>query len=248
MFNQNSIAPTIFNQKLLAPSGSVQHTFIVGFDSSGDYQSHLLFKNNTTNPFYSEFNISTSKRIKNHLYVSGYQNNELKFGALTILHSGENDGLIIKLDTTLNLVQYYKVATVYSDFCTDIDFSKDSSYIIAYQSKGNPSVSVGLSDANASNLTGINLRDLDDAGYLNIFPASLNPEDYIYSAKNGSWHDPATWSSGKVPTQTDRVIIRHKVLVYQNATCFTLFANPNSDIQIDPNIELKITGLPSPSQ
>jgi len=248
MFNLNNNAPTSFNQKLLAPSGSAQHTFIVGFDSSGNYQSHLLFKNNVTNPFYSEFNISTTKRINNHLYVSGYQNNELKFGALTILHSGENDGLIMKFDTSLNLVQYYKAATVYSDFCTDIDFSPDSSYIIAYQSKGNPKVTVGLSDSKTFNFSGINPRDLEDAGFLNILPASLNPGDYIYSSKNGSWHDTATWSNGRVPTQTDRVIIRHKVQVYQNATCFTLFANPNSDLQIDPNIELKITGFLSPSQ
>jgi hypothetical protein len=247
MFNLTSNAPISFNQKLLAPTGSIQHTFIVGFDSSGNYHSHLSFKN-IIHPFYSEFNISTSKRINNHLYISGYQNSDLKFGAITIKHSGEPDGLIIKLDTTLNLVQYYKAATVYSDFCTDIDFSKDSSYIIAYQSKGNPKVSIGLSDSKTSNLSGINPRDLEDAGFLNILPASLNPGDYIYSSKNGSWHDPATWSNGKVPTQTDKVIISHKVQVYQSATCFTLFVNPASDLQIDPNTELKITGLLSPSQ
>jgi hypothetical protein len=243
MYNFNNTAPISFNQQLIAQSGSLRHTFLLSFDSTGNYNSHLTFKN-TTNPISTEFIISRTKSIKDHLYVSGTQNNVLKFGALTIGHMGGQDGLILKLDSSLNLVQYYKTATIYSDKCTDIDFYSDSSFIIAFQSQGNPKVTVGLSQiANFSNFS-FNPQDLDDAGYLNIFPASLLPNDYVYTIKNGSWHDASIWSNGKVPEQMDKVFIKHKIQVHQNAFCYTLYADPASDLKIDPTVELKITGLP----
>lgn len=247
IYNLNSTAQANYNQKILAPPGSTQHTFIISLDSVGNYNSHLTFKG-IGQPFIGEFNINTAKGINNHYFVSGYQNKALKFGAISIPHSGEQDGLILKLDTALNMVQYFKAASVYSDFCSDIDFSIDSSYIIAFQSKGNPKVTVGLSETKTSALQAINPMDMENVGYLQFLPLSLSPVDYVYTIKNGSWHDPATWSNGKIPTETDRVIIRHKVQVYQNASCFTLYANAGSDLKIEPNIELKMTGLPPNSQ
>jgi hypothetical protein len=243
IYNRNSMEPISFNQQILAQSGSIQHTFIVSFDSKGNYNSHHTFKNNPNSSF-SDFNISRVKSIKDHIFVSGTQNNQLKFGALTIPQMGGQDGLILKLDSSLNVVQYFKAATIYNDICTDIDFYNDSSFIIAFQSQGNPKVTVGLSQvANFSNFS-FNPQDLDDAGYLNIFPASLLPGDYVYTIKNGSWHDASIWSNGKVPEQMDKVFIKHKIQVHQNASCYTLYADPASDLKIDPTVELKITGLP----
>lgn len=230
------------NQTLL-PSESIYHSGIFYVDKNGTFISKINFAK-VPDLLTQSFNILSTKFIGNDLYVSGMQLGELQFGALKIPYTGEGDGLILKLDTSLNLVQYYRVASDYYEYCSDIDINADSGFMIAYRSQGSPIQSVGLNEVMKQTFTGgILPSDLEESGYVSLAPPSFAPPDFVYTIKNGSWHDPSTWSNAKVPSSSDRVIIRHKVQIYQNAACFTLFLDPNADLKTSADTELTITGV-----
>jgi hypothetical protein len=151
--------------------------------------------------------------------------------------------LILKLDTSLNLVQFYKVASIYSDFCTDIAFLPDSSFMIAYRSQGTPAPSVGLGGVAHLQSAGTILpSDFQESGYVSLMPPSLAPRDFVFTIKNGTWHDPMIWNTGTVPVAADRVFVRHKVQITQPAECHQLFVDPASDLKMDNGTTLSISG------
>ncbi len=231
-----------FNGNDVFTTPNAGRTFILGIDDNN------LLKNTFISPA-SQPQLPTSlfarnlKTIDNHLFLAGSQTTDLKFGALNILHKGEFDGLILKLDTALNMVQYYSVASIYSDLCTDIDIHPDSSVMIAYQSQGNPTPKIGLNQVSLFQTTsGILPTDLEASGYVSQLSAAIAPNDYIFTIKNGSWHDATIWNTGTVPKTTDRVFVRHKVQILQPAECRQVLVDPGSDLKLGEGIELKIAG------
>jgi len=232
-----------YQNQILLPAESSYHSGVFNVDKNGNLISKITFPKVPGLQAHS-FNPLTTKFIGNYLYISGSQLGELQFGALKIPHKGEGDGLILKLDTSLNLVQYYRVASDFSDYCSDIDIYADSGFMIAYRSQGNPMQSVGLNQVMGQPLTGGVLpSDLEESGYVSLIPPSFAPRDFVFTIKNGSWHDPATWNNGIVPKKSDLVLIRHKVQILAAAECEKLYIDPVADLKLENGVTLSISGM-----
>ncbi|MFT3682915.1 MAG: M4 family metallopeptidase [Ferruginibacter sp.] len=61
-----------------------------------------------------------------------------------------------------------------------------------------------------------------------------------YSVKNGNWSDPATWSTGIVPTATIPVEILHDVKVNINGSCRSIKIQPQGKITINTGFNLEV--------
>nr|WP_293840552.1 hypothetical protein [uncultured Arsenicibacter sp.] len=55
------------------------------------------------------------------------------------------------------------------------------------------------------------------SGYVRVF-AKPTLQAAIYSVREGSWTDPAVWSTGQLPTMTDQVVLQHAVTVPAGTT------------------------------
>jgi hypothetical protein len=231
-----------YKNQVLLPAESNFQSGTFSIDKDGNFLKKITFSKVPGFSAHSFLPVAT-KNVNNHIYVIGAQAETLHFGALKISHKGEGDGLILKLDTSLNLIQFYNVASAYSDLCTDIDFFADSSLMIAYRSQGTPTASVGLSQISLLNASsGILPSDLEESGYVSQLTAPMVPADFIFTIKNGSWHDGSIWNTGTVPKATDRVFVRHKIQILQNTECYQVFVDPTSDLKVGDGIMLKITG------
>ncbi len=51
-----------------------------------------------------------------------------------------------------------------------------------------------------------------------ILPVTCPPGTVLTTLKAGDWHDPATWSCGRIPTLTDSVLLRHAVTLKANGS------------------------------
>ncbi len=71
-------------------------------------------------------------------------------------------------------------------------------------------------------------RSLSVSLLLCLFACAALAAEPILSAKDGQWHDGATWTGGKAPASGDRAVIRHKVTVSKNAD---LGHSPSKDTQ-----------------
>jgi hypothetical protein len=231
-----------YKNQVLLPAESNFQSGTFSIDKDGNFLKKITFPK-VPGLLAHSFLPVASKTVNNYIYVIGAQAETLSFGALKISHKGEGDGLILKIDTSLNLIQFYNVASIYSDLCTDIDFFADSSLMIAYRSQGTPTASVGLSQISLLNAaSGILPSDLEESGYVSQLSGSLAAADFIFTIKDGSWHDASIWNTGMVPKSTDRVFVRHKVQVLQNTECYQVFVDPTSDLKVGDGITLKITG------
>ena len=231
-----------YNDTIISSVPHLNQTLILGVDENGKIENKFTISS-LPNQVPGAFTGNFIKRIGDFIYVIGAQNNDLAIGAMNIKHKGGSDGLILKLDTSLNLVQFYKVASIYSDFCTDIAFLPDSSFMIAYRSQGTPVPSVGLGEVAQLQSAGTILpSDFLESGYVWLMPPSLAPRDFVFTIKNGTWHDPMIWNTGTVPVAADRVFVRHKVQITQPAECHQIFVDPASDLKMDNGTTLSISG------
>jgi hypothetical protein len=234
----------MYNGQLILPESSPFQSGILSIDKDGNFREKKDFSK-VADRFAHSFLLVGTKVVDNFVYVIGTQADNLKYGALLIKHKGEGDGLVLKMDTSLNLVQFYSVASNYSDLCSDIDVYSDLSLTIAHRSQGTPAISIGPGQMSTLNTTtSISPTDLEESGFVTQSSGLLLPPDYIFTIKNGSWHDAATWNTGKIPKETDRVLIRHKVQILEPAVCFQLFLDPTADLFLMNGINLRITGGP----
>lgn len=246
LFFENPTTETIkYNQtELHSTSSPNASSFIIALDSNLQYKKHLSFIS-VPNGLYMPFRIFSAKSINNNFYFSGNQWQEISSGALKILHKGNGDGLTLKIDSSLNIIQFFKIATPYSEFITDFSIHSDSTFMVGYRSQTKPEIKVGLNSAGLfeTNTSLIKPFDYAEKGFVSLYPSANYPKDFIYSIKNGNWSEPTTWSTGKVPGSTDQVFIRHKVIVDVPATCFTVYADSSGSLQLNTGIQLQITGV-----
>ncbi|MCW3092506.1 MAG: peptidase thermolysin [Ferruginibacter sp.] len=75
----------------------------------------------------------------------------------------------------------------------------------------------------------------------NLCPSCINTGP-IYSGIPGPWNSPGVWSSGEVPGSNSNVVVKHAVMVTQDATCNSLqVINPGS-VTVAPGVKLSIQG------
>ncbi len=58
---------------------------------------------------------------------------------------------------------------------------------------------------------------------------------------NGSWHNPATWQNGSIPSEGSCIIVSHNISLSQNTYCRTLTIQPGGNVSVAPGIILNIT-------
>lgn len=230
-----------FKNQVLAAAPYEAQNLMIGLTGNGE-----LYRKSTIHSispdYFPVLNTVRFKLVKDKLFIIGSYSKSLKFGALNLVNKGDADGVVIKLDTLFNYVQFYNVSSPFYDYCSDVDVSKDSSLLIAYHSQGTPAVKIGLTQQPN---TGILPKDMEPSGWLSRIPASAIPRDYMYSIKQGDWHDATIWSTGKVPVSQDRVFVRHKVQISQSSECFQLLVDPNADFKVNNGALLKIYGGPA---
>jgi hypothetical protein len=61
-----------------------------------------------------------------------------------------------------------------------------------------------------------------------------------FSIKSGNWNDPATWSTGTVPTDATDVVVQHDVIVNINAGCKTIKIQSPGKITVNTGLNLKV--------
>ncbi len=232
-----------YNEKIISAGNAAINSSIISLDSSLIYRNHLSF-NGASNDNSTPYRITSVRSFNNQYYFSGAQGSELSFGALKIDHKGNGDGLTLKLDSALNVLQYFKVSSPFSEFTTDFAIHTDSTFMVGYRSQTSPAISIGQNSMLVQNNTPESVKpgDLEEVGFVILAPANILPNDFVISVKNGGWNEPATWQTGKVPTATDRVFVKHKVQINTAASCFTLFVDPGADLQIAAGNEVIITG------
>lgn len=62
----------------------------------------------------------------------------------------------------------------------------------------------------------------------------------VYSAKNGNWSSPSTWSNNAVPTAASNVIVSHDVIVDIDATCKSIKALLPGVVTVNTNKKLTV--------
>lgn len=65
--------------------------------------------------------------------------------------------------------------------------------------------------------------------------------DYI-TVQNGNWNSPSTWNTGLVPTDKNKVIVKHQVNITANGNCYSLQLEPIGDVKLSPTFSLGILG------
>ena len=65
----------------------------------------------------------------------------------------------------------------------------------------------------------------------------------VYSAFPGNWNNPAIWASGQIPGLNSNVIVRHNIVVTQNANCNTLKVEGTGKITVNAGVSLNIEGV-----
>jgi hypothetical protein len=234
-----------FNNQIILPEGSTFNSCFLSIDKDGDLINKTIFEK-VPDLFAHSFRPVRLSMVKNNLYLMGISGKELNFGALKIPYKAEGDGIILKFDTAMNLIQFFSLASLYSDICLDIDVFSDSSLIIAYQSQGLPTQSIGLNQISFLNSSSkVSPSDFEESGFVSQIAASIIPTDFIFTIKQGEWHDPTIWNTGKVPGANDRIFVRHKVQILQHATCFQIFVDPTAILQLMNGVALEITGKPT---
>jgi hypothetical protein len=268
IYNSSTLGPmyTNFSQAQIAASHGFYAGFIngAGFTeplkyngievsaSNSPFRSHILKMNhnlqlqeeitfNATGNFsFHEFRPSRLIEKNGAIYITGIQYQTLKFGAVSISHKGEGDGLVIKLDSSLNLLKYFGLQSLNAEQITDIDIFRDSVIAFAAFSLSTPQLIVGPQYVSTSNT--LKQEDLGPVHYLGNVPIQNFPADLIFTKQNGDWHDPATWNIGAVPENDARVVIKHKVQIGQATSCKTVFMDATGNIQVASGIVLTITG------
>jgi hypothetical protein len=240
VLNMGLYQPLKYNNQPISTPGDSLYSYVISLDSSLQYYKHLEFKESKED--LHNFRFVSWKTFNNQLYLSGQQTDEINFGALKIPYKGNIDGVTIKADSALNILQYFKVSSPYSEYTTDFAIHTDSSFLVGYRSQTKPQINVGLNTETNFYSNSIKPSDYPEQGYVTMAPTALLPNDFVFSVKKGNWHDPTIWSTGKVPVTTDKVFIKHKVQVDGTAKCFTLFVDLNADLQIAPGNLLEISG------
>lgn len=236
--NLNDSTEVFVKDQSLIPLGNPFSNILFRLDSIGNLGKYYR-SNPDPGANRHDLRFMGIKAIGGNLYLSGVLNKDLSLGALKIPHFGSGDGITMKFDTAMNLLQYYSVSTIYQDINTDVALAFDSSMLFAFRSQGNPTPRIGLLQIEP---TSLRFSDLDESGWIGSIDKSAIPNDFIFTVRNGSWHDSATWSTGSVPLSTDRVFIRHKVQLLQNAECFQLLVDPGADVQVMGSVDLRVRG------
>jgi hypothetical protein len=177
---------------------------------------------------------------KGHVYAAGRQNHELKFGPIVIPYEGESDGMVLKFDSSLNLLKFFGLQSLNFEHITDIDIYKDSLIAFAAVSNANPNFIFGPLDISMSN--GLKREDLGQIHFLGNVPIQDFPSDLIITKQPGNWHDPNTWTTGMVPPLDARVVIKHKVQISEEASCKTVFMDASGQIHVEDGVVFRITG------
>jgi hypothetical protein len=232
--------PLKFNGEEVSPSSSIVRSHILKMDTTLKLIRELTFNSIGNNSSTNEFIPSRLIETNGHIYMAGRQNKELKFGAVTIPYKGEGDGLVIKMDSSFNLLKYFGLQSLNAEQITDIDIFKDSVIAFAAFSLSTPQLIVGPQNVSSSN--NLKQEDLGPVHYLANVPIQDLPADLIITKQHGDWHDPATWNTGAVPGSDAKVVIKHKVQIGQAASCKTVFMDATGNIQVASGIVLTITG------
>ena len=104
--------PPKFNRVTVSPSSSIVRSHILKMDTSLKLIQELTFNSIGNNSATNEFFPLRLIERNGHIYAAGRQNKELKFAAVTIPYKGEGDGLVIKLDSSFNLLKYFGLQSI----------------------------------------------------------------------------------------------------------------------------------------
>jgi hypothetical protein len=62
----------------------------------------------------------------------------------------------------------------------------------------------------------------------------------VYSVMPGNWSNPGIWAGGEVPGLRSNVVVKHAVVVTQNANCNSLKVQAPGNINVNPGIQLNV--------
>lgn len=234
--------PLRYNGNVVSASNTPGRSFLLKFDQNLQLKHQITF-NSVGSINNIQFIPARVVEKNGSIYVAGRQNQPLSFGAVSIPYLGETDGLVMKFDSLLNMTKYFALQSPNFEQITDVDVFNDSVLAFAASAVTPPRLLIGPQEISSSSR--LRLEDLGPVNYLGKLNLQTLAADLVYTKQQGDWHNPDTWTTGKVPDSATRVVIAHKIQVTQAATCKTIYLNGTGNLNIQQGVLLNITGQES---
>lgn len=184
-----------------------------------------LFDEINANSIPGDASMAKDKYVYNHTHQAGSSGNvQYTFRNYGSLPSQNVRVKISPLTSgyTLNSPDSIFLGTVPAGGVVNFGFSFTSP---SHDSLGRYTIEVMADNGNTENVSG------------SLFV--IDPNKY-YTVKAGNWNDPTVWSSNLVPGANNPVYVGHEIMINVNATCKSLEAGPEGNVQLKPNLKLTI--------